>query len=48
MNADSVLSENQTRLDSLKSELEKQNALFATKQAAQSSAEKMFKLQLNR
>lgn len=39
MNADSVLSENQTKLDSLKSELEKQKALFATKQAAQTSAE---------
>ena len=39
MNADSVLSENQTKLDSLKSELENQKALFATKQATQSSAE---------
>lgn len=39
MNADSVLSENQTKLDSLKSELEKQNALFVTKQATQSSAQ---------
>ena len=40
MNADSILSENQTKLDSLKSELENQKALFATKQATQSSAEK--------
>ena len=39
MNADSVLSENQTKLDSLKSELETQKALLATKQAAQTSAE---------
>ena len=39
MNADSVLSENQTKLDSLKSELENQKALLATKQATQSSAQ---------
>lgn len=40
MNADSVLSENQTKLDGLKADLENQKALFATKQATQSSAEK--------
>lgn len=39
MNADSVLSENQTKLDGLKADLEKQKALFATKQATQSSAQ---------
>ena len=39
MNADSVLSENQTKLDSLKSELENQKALLATKQATQSSVQ---------
>ena len=40
MNADGVLSENQTKLDGLKADLENQKALFATKQATQSSAEK--------
>lgn len=39
MNADSVLSENQAKLDGLKADLEKQKALFATKQATQSSAQ---------
>lgn len=42
MNADSILSENQTKLDSLKSELEKQNKPLNQVQ------KKMFKLQLNR
>lgn len=40
MNADSALNENQTKLDGLKADLENQKALFATKQATQSSAEK--------
>lgn len=39
MNADSVLSENQTKLENLKAELKSQKALLASKQATQSSAE---------